>query len=63
MLGNIVCWGIALCLMFTKTTCIEVWHTHLLMAMGFILLGILNKAIDAYYETHKSIDSKNNKLT
>ena len=63
MLGNFVCWIFALCLAFTKTSAIEVWHTHLLMAMGFILLGILSKAVDVYHETKKNANDKNNKLT
>jgi hypothetical protein len=52
MLGNIACWGIALGIMLSKTMSAEDLYIRTLLAMGFILLGILSKAVDVYRETH-----------
>ena len=52
MLGNLICWGFALCLILTKANGIDEWYMKLLFAIGFILLGILSKAVDVYHETH-----------
>lgn len=52
MLGNFTCWVIAIGIMLSKTMTIEDLYMKTLLAMGFIFLGILSKAVDAYYESH-----------
>lgn len=52
MLGNIACWTIALGIMFSEANNFEVLCIKTLLAMGFIFLGILSKAVDVYRETH-----------
>ncbi len=52
MLGNITCWAIALGIMLSKTMTTEDLYVKTLLAMGFIFLGILSKAVDVYRETH-----------
>lgn len=54
MLGNIICWAIAAGIMLSKTTSAEDPYTRTLLAMGFIFLGILSKAVDVYRETHET---------
>ena len=59
MLGNVACWAIALGIMLSKTTGPNDLYIRTLLAMGFIFLGILSKAVDVYRETHsKSDESK-----
>ena len=53
MLGNVVCWGIAIGLMFSRAEGITSDYRKILIAMGFIFLGILSKAVDVYRDTHK----------
>lgn len=52
MLGNLICWVIALGVMLSKTVSREDLYIKTLLAMGFIFLGILSKAVDTYRETH-----------
>lgn len=52
MLGNIICWAIATGIMLSKTMSINDLYIRTLLAMGFIFLGILSKAVDVYRETH-----------
>lgn len=52
MLGNIACWAIAIGIMLSKTMGAQDLYVRTLLAMGFILLGILSKAVDVYRETH-----------
>lgn len=52
MLGNLICWVIALGMMLSKTVSREDLYIKTLLAMGFIFLGILSKAVDTYRETH-----------
>lgn len=54
MIGNITCWVIALGLIFSKSMGTDALYIKLLFAMGFIFLGILSKAVDTYYETHRN---------
>lgn len=54
MLGNFTCWVIAIGIMLSKTMTTEDLYMKTLLAMGFIFLGILSKAVDAYYETHSN---------
>lgn len=53
MLGNIFCWCVALGILFSKSTGRDDLYIKTLLAMGFIFLGILSKAVDVYRETHK----------
>lgn len=39
MLEEVVCWGIALGLMFSKIEGFTTDHTRIIFAMGFIILG------------------------
>ena len=52
MLGNIACWAIAFGIMLSKSVSVEDLYIKTLLAMGFIFLGILSKAVDVYRETH-----------
>ena len=52
MLETVACWGLALGMMYSKTEGITSDVTRLLFGMGFILLGIINKAVDVYRVTH-----------
>lgn len=54
MLGNLICWIIALGMMLSDSTNKEDLYVKTLFAMGFILLGILSKAVDVYRDIHKS---------
>lgn len=53
MLGNIICWVIALALILSNSNSPGDLYTKLLFAMGFIFLGILSKTSD-YYGTRKT---------
>lgn len=52
MLGNAACWGIALGLIFSESESLADDYRKLLFAMGFILLGILSKAVSVYYKVN-----------
>ena len=52
MLGNLICWVIALGMMLSKSMSREDLYIKTLLAMGFIFLGILSKAVDTYKDTH-----------
>lgn len=52
MLGNLICWAIALGMIFSKSASVSDFYTKALLAMGFIFLGTLCKAIDVYREIH-----------
>lgn len=52
MLGNLICWVIALGMMLSDSMNQEDLYIKTLMAMGFIFLGILSKAVDVYKDTH-----------
>ena len=52
MLGNLICWVIALGIMLSDNVNREDLYIKTLLAMGFIFLGILSKAVDTYRETH-----------
>lgn len=54
MLGNITCWCIALGIIFSKSIGVGDLYIKMLLAMGFIFLGILSKAVDVYHETHSN---------
>lgn len=59
MLGSIICWGIALGILFTTSTGATDIYIRCAISMGFILLGIFSRAVSVYYETHKK-ESKEN---
>lgn len=48
MLANLICWVIALGMMLSKSVNREDLYIKTLLAMGFIFLGILSKAVDVY---------------
>ena len=52
MIGNLICWVIAIALLVTKVNGVDEWHIRVIFAMAFILLGILSKAVDAYQAVH-----------
>lgn len=54
MLGNVVCWCVAIGIMLSKSTDQNDLYTRTLLAMGFIFLGILSKTADYYHEVHKT---------
>ena len=58
MLGNLICWIIAIALLAAKANGIDEWHIRVIFAMCFILLGILSKAVDAYQSVHRKEESK-----
>lgn len=59
MLGNITCWIIALGIMLSETSSTDDLYTKTLLAMGFIFLGTLSKAVDVYRDTHNNKDKPN----
>lgn len=59
MLGNITCWCIALGIMLSESTSPSDLYTKTLLAMGFIFLGILSKAVDVYRDTHSNKNKSN----
>lgn len=61
MLGNLICWVIALGMMLSESMNREDLYIKTMLAMGFIFLGILSKAVDAYRDTRvvKRDDKKN----
>ena len=59
MLGNVTCWCIALGIVFSKSSGAGDLYTKLLLAMGFIFLGILSKAVDVYHDTHSNDTNQN----
>ena len=52
MIGNAMCWGLALGMLFSKSEGVTSDITKILLAMGFIFLGILSKAVSVYHDTH-----------
>ena len=52
MLEELVCWGIALGLMFSKVEGFTSDYTRIIFGMSFIILGSVYKAIDVYRTTH-----------
>lgn len=52
MIGNLICWVIALGVMLSKSISREDLYIKSVIAMGFIFLGILSKAVDTYKDTH-----------
>ena len=63
MIGNVICWIVAIGIMLSKSADQSDLYTKTLLAMGFIFLGILSKAIDYYREVHKPSNEGNQKTT
>ena len=53
MIGNIICWVIAIGIMLSKTASIEDLYIRTLLALGFIFVGVLSKAVDTYRYVHE----------
>lgn len=53
MLANMSCWIIAIGIMISGNTSQEDLYIKTLLAMGFIFLGTLSKAVDVYKEVYK----------
>ena len=53
MLGNIMCWVMAIALIFSESVDRNDMFMKLLFAMGFILVGAVCKLVDAYREANK----------
>lgn len=62
MLANLICWVIALGMMLSESVNREDLYIKTLLAMGFIFLGTLSKAIDTYRDVKlgRFIEHKNN---
>lgn len=54
MLANMSCWIIAIGIMISGSTSQEDLYIKTLLAMGFIFLGTLSKAVDVYKDVHKN---------
>lgn len=59
MLSNLLCWVIALGMMLSDSVDREDLYIKTLLALGFIFLGTLSKAVDVYRDVHKSNDANN----
>ena len=59
MIGNIICWIVALGIMLSKSTTTQDLYIRTLLALGFIFVGVLSKAVDTYRYVHE----KTNKTT
>lgn len=59
MLGSLICWGMALAILFTSAGDSANIYMRCLVAMGFIFLGIFSRAVSVYYETHKHENNEN----
>jgi hypothetical protein len=53
MIGNILCWVIALALILSDTVVAAQLYTKVLLALGFIFVGVLSKAVDVYHDVHR----------
>ena len=53
MLGNVICWIIAIGIMLSKATTAEDLYIRTLLALGFIFVGVLSKAVDTYRYAHE----------
>ena len=54
MLGNVICWCIAIGIMLSKSTSVNDLYTRTLLALGFIFVGVLSKAVDTYRAVHEN---------
>lgn len=56
MLSNLFCWVIALGMMLSDSVDREDLYIKTLLALGFIFVGTLSKAVDVYRDVHKKND-------
>lgn len=63
MLANVSCWVIAIALLFSENLGRDDMYVKFLLAIGFIFVGTLSKAVDTYRITHskKSDEKKDEK--
>ena len=54
MIGNLICWCIAIGIMLSKSTTPEDLYIRTLLALGFIFVGALSKAVDTYRYIHEN---------
>ena len=54
MLSNLICWVIALGMMLSDSVSREDLYIKTLLALRFIFLGTLSKAVDVYRDVHKN---------
>lgn len=52
MLSNIMCWVIAIALIFSESLNREDMYVKMLLAIGFIFVGTVSKAVDTYRVIH-----------
>lgn len=53
MLSNLLCWVIAFGMILSESVSREDLYNKTLLALGFIFVGTLSKAVDVYRDTHK----------
>lgn len=59
MLTNLICWVIALGLLLSESVNREDLYVKSLLALGFIFMGTLSKAVDVYRDVHKKNNVSN----
>lgn len=59
MLANLICWLLAWCIILTSSAGLNDFYTRLVLAMGFILLGTISKAVDTYRMVHTQPKEEN----
>lgn len=52
MIGNAICWGLALGMLFSRSEGITSDNYKILFAMGFMLIGLISRAVSVYHDTH-----------
>lgn len=52
MIGNAICWGLALGMLFSRSEGITSDRCKILFAMGFMLIGLISRAVSVYHDTH-----------
>lgn len=60
MLANLICWVIALGMLLSESADREDLYVKTLLALGFIFVGTLSKAVDTYRDVHKKNDASSN---
>lgn len=52
MIGNAICWGLALGMLFSRSEGITSDNYKILFAMGFMLIGLISRAVSVYHDVH-----------
>ena len=52
MLGDAVCWALAICLMFSRSEGFTSDHNKMWLAIGFIFVGTLSRFVSVYRDVH-----------